>query len=181
VDLSHASDAVMSQALDVSEAPVIFSHSSVRALRDTRVYGDRESATNLRYKFGRNLRADRNAAIYPGLLADSEIEVDRDHLESTLAGLSSGSELLLVPEPGNPHNRDALLVADASGAPFGYVPDLLIDDVTELRRRTDVRTFVDVANDSSAPWHLRVLAHLSAPVANGFAFFTGERWQPIAA
>ncbi len=34
VDLSHASDAVMSQALDVSEAPVIFSHSSVRALRD---------------------------------------------------------------------------------------------------------------------------------------------------
>jgi membrane dipeptidase len=34
VDLSHVSDAVMSQALDVSEAPVIFSHSSVRALRD---------------------------------------------------------------------------------------------------------------------------------------------------
>jgi membrane dipeptidase len=34
VDLSHVSDAVMSQAMDVSEAPVIFSHSSVRALRD---------------------------------------------------------------------------------------------------------------------------------------------------
>ncbi len=34
VDLSHVSDGVMSQALDVSEAPVIFSHSSVRALRD---------------------------------------------------------------------------------------------------------------------------------------------------
>lgn len=34
VDLSHVSDGVMSQALSVSEAPVIFSHSSVRALRD---------------------------------------------------------------------------------------------------------------------------------------------------
>ncbi len=34
VDLSHVSDAVMRDALDVSEAPVIFSHSSVRALRD---------------------------------------------------------------------------------------------------------------------------------------------------
>jgi membrane dipeptidase len=32
VDLSHVSDGVMSDALDVAEAPVIFSHSSARAL-----------------------------------------------------------------------------------------------------------------------------------------------------
>ncbi len=34
VDLSHVSDRSMADALDVSEAPIIFSHSSVRALTD---------------------------------------------------------------------------------------------------------------------------------------------------
>jgi len=34
VDISHVSQAVMNQVLDVSEAPVIFSHSSARALTD---------------------------------------------------------------------------------------------------------------------------------------------------
>src|SRR5687768_16319166 len=34
VDLSHVSPGTMSDALDVAEAPVIFSHSSARALTD---------------------------------------------------------------------------------------------------------------------------------------------------
>ena len=34
VDLSHVSDSVMAQALGITEAPVIFSHSSARALAD---------------------------------------------------------------------------------------------------------------------------------------------------
>lgn len=39
-------------------------HGSIRCLRGTKVLGDREASTNLRYKFGRNLKSDDKAAIY---------------------------------------------------------------------------------------------------------------------
>lgn len=40
-------------------------HGSVRALRDAKVYGDRDTATNLRYKYGRNLNSDdKNAVLF---------------------------------------------------------------------------------------------------------------------
>ncbi len=39
-------------------------HGSIRCLRGTRVLGDREASTNLRYKFGRNLKAEEKAAIF---------------------------------------------------------------------------------------------------------------------
>lgn len=39
-------------------------HGSVRALRDTKVFGDRDTSTSLRYKYGRNLKCDKDAAIY---------------------------------------------------------------------------------------------------------------------
>ncbi len=38
-------------------------HGSVRALRDTKVLGDKHTSTSLRYKFGRNLKCDEEAAI----------------------------------------------------------------------------------------------------------------------
>lgn len=38
-------------------------HGAVRALRDTKVFGDRETSTSLRYKFGRNLNADEDVTI----------------------------------------------------------------------------------------------------------------------
>lgn len=38
-------------------------HGSVRSLRDTKVYGDKDTATNLRYKYGRNLKADEANAL----------------------------------------------------------------------------------------------------------------------
>ena len=39
-------------------------HGSVRCLRGSKVVGDREASTNLRYKFGRNLKSDDKQAIF---------------------------------------------------------------------------------------------------------------------
>jgi hypothetical protein len=39
-------------------------HGSVRCMRGSKVIGDREASTNLRYKFGRNLRVDERQAVF---------------------------------------------------------------------------------------------------------------------
>jgi hypothetical protein len=39
-------------------------HGSIRCLHGVKAMGDRESAVNLRYKYGRNVRADNRNAIY---------------------------------------------------------------------------------------------------------------------
>lgn len=39
-------------------------HGSIRTLRGSKVLGDREASTNLRFKFGRNLKADNKHALY---------------------------------------------------------------------------------------------------------------------
>jgi len=39
-------------------------HGSIRSLRGTKVLGDREASTNLRYKYGRNLKADEKTSIF---------------------------------------------------------------------------------------------------------------------
>lgn len=39
-------------------------HGSIRCMRGTKVLGDRETSTNLRYKYGRNLKADAKHAFF---------------------------------------------------------------------------------------------------------------------
>ncbi len=39
-------------------------HGSIRSLRGAKVLGDREASTNLRYKYGRNLKCDEKTAIF---------------------------------------------------------------------------------------------------------------------
>ena len=62
----HSSLFRMFRELANEDVTVVVStdHGSIRSMRDTKVFGDREAATNLRYKYGRNLNTDENAAIF---------------------------------------------------------------------------------------------------------------------
>lgn len=62
----HSSLFKMLRELANEDVTVVIStdHGSIRAMRDTKVFGDRDAATNLRYKYGRNLKAQDSAAIY---------------------------------------------------------------------------------------------------------------------
>lgn len=48
-------------------------HGSVRCLRGAKVIGDREASTNLRYKFGRNLKVDDRQAVFVKHPADYKL------------------------------------------------------------------------------------------------------------
>ncbi|HWP83108.1 MAG TPA: response regulator [Bacteroidota bacterium] len=48
-------------------------HGSVRCLRGSKVIGDREASTNLRYKFGRNLKVDERQALFIKQPADFKL------------------------------------------------------------------------------------------------------------
>ena len=47
-----------------SKVVITTDHGSIRTLRGAKVLGDREASTNLRFKFGRNLKADDKHAIF---------------------------------------------------------------------------------------------------------------------
>jgi len=48
-------------------------HGSIRCLRGAKVLGDREASTNLRFKYGRNLKADEKNALYIKYASDYKL------------------------------------------------------------------------------------------------------------
>lgn len=58
--------ATLRQIARMKNAKIIITtdHGSIRAMRGAKVLGDREASTNLRFKFGRNLKVDDKHAIY---------------------------------------------------------------------------------------------------------------------
>lgn len=69
---AHSSLFQMLKKLSEQDVNIIITtdHGSIRAMRDTKVLGDRDTSTSLRYKFGRHLKCDDHAAIYIDKPAD---------------------------------------------------------------------------------------------------------------
>jgi DNA-binding response OmpR family regulator len=50
--------------MDKAKIVITTDHGSIRSLRGAKVLGDREASTNLRFKYGRNLKVDDKHAVY---------------------------------------------------------------------------------------------------------------------
>lgn len=68
----HSSLFQMLKTLATQNVTIVITtdHGSIRSLRDTKVLGDRDTSTSLRYKYGRNLKVDKDAAIIAQKPAD---------------------------------------------------------------------------------------------------------------
>ena len=117
----------------------------------------------------------------PKILNGQQVEVTSAQVEEALAGLRRGDPLGIAPEPENDTNTQAVIVLGTSSVPVGWVPDLLVADLHRLRSSADISVTVEQANGADAPSHMRLLARLSAAPAGDFRFFTGERWEQLAA
>lgn len=87
-------------------------------------------------------------------------ETNHGVVTKRIQSLQQGEELNLRDEPDNPHNERAILI-EASGEPVGWVPDYLLDYVHKRRGEgMQPYVYVEKANGSDTPWHMRLLCLL---------------------
>ncbi|MEN4466847.1 hypothetical protein VXE65_32915 [Mycolicibacterium conceptionense] len=100
-------------------------------------------------------------------------------LERQLSTLRAGDELRLCDEPTNPSNPLAILTTTRDNLPLGWVPNLLVEELHRIPNHQSASVHALAVNGADAGWHLRLLAHLSVPVSEGFQVFAGEQWQRL--
>ncbi len=95
--------------------------------------------------------------------------------------LAEGEELALQAEPQNPVNGQALLVLTSKSAPVGYVPDLLLEYVHQLRRASTPKLTVLQVNSEDSPPNLRLLVECTGELPSGYVPFSGGEWATVGA
>lgn len=84
-----------------------------------------------------------------------------DGADERIAGLVPGQRLELREEPNNVVNPKAVLIDASEGAPIGWVPDYLIEDLSKYREDArPISVSVIRANGPEVPAHLRVLCQM---------------------
>lgn len=101
--------------------------------------------------------------------------------EERIAALQRGDCLDLQGDPQNPADQLAIQVHTGPQGMIGFVPNTLLEDLHELRKRGSTPiTKVERINVDPAPAQLRLLCRLEVPAVSGYAPFSSERYQPIA-
>jgi len=111
------------------------------------------------------------------LVRGARYATDQYSSASAAEALTPGDRLSVVPDPSNPTNPSALLIATTAGLPIGWVPDLLIPYV-RIVLASDSRLVVLRNNGPAAPWHLRLLVRLTGHAKPGYRAFIEPTWPP---
>jgi hypothetical protein len=122
----------------------------------------------------------RHIAERPTTVGGDVVTLTRDEVERHLAALAPGDELRLHDEPANAVNPLAILTTTSGNVALGWVPDLLVEELHRVPDHDRARVTALAVNGPDAGWHLRLLAHLSVPVPEGFEVFSDHRWQPAS-
>ena len=85
-----------------------------------------------------------------------------DGASGRVVDLRAGDELAIVDQVRDARNHRTMLLSAPDGAPVGYVPDWLVDEVDQMRQTGPVTIFVEQVN-LDAPDHLKLLCRLEAP------------------
>jgi hypothetical protein len=97
--------------------------------------------------------------------------------DAVLARLRPGDILKLRDEPSNPVNPRAILVSQADEVDLGWVPNMLVEYLHEVRESGHETVRVRHVNGPSAPVHMRLLVELRGKVAPGYRPFGGPEWE----
>jgi hypothetical protein len=102
---------------------------------------------------------------------------DEESAATVLASIAEGDELVLVPEPDNPVNNRAVVIATTDGVPVGWVPDLLVDYVHELRAGGDARVVALRVNAPTVPPQDRLVVEIRGRLEPGTDTFPRARFR----
>lgn len=100
-----------------------------------------------------------------------------DDKAAALASLKRGELLTVLPEPSNPFNPQALLVATREQVPLGWIPDLLLDYVAMAQKSDSFSLCVQRISGPEVPGHARLVARLRGHLPPGYRPFSGSAWQ----
>jgi hypothetical protein len=98
--------------------------------------------------------------------------------EAAADSLRPGDYLTLVDDDTNEANPRALLLETCGGGQVGWIPDLLIEYVRQVRAGGGLVELLQ-NNGAVAPWHTRLLVRISGRIVPGPAMFTGGVWPAI--
>ncbi len=95
--------------------------------------------------------------------------------------LHTGDQLLLMPDPQNPHDRYAIALRNNETTIVGYCPRYLTEDFHYLLKECapkDINIQVERVN-SDAPIQLRLLCQITAPWQKKFKPCSGKNYQRV--